>query len=463
MEIQHESRWKIALRQISQWKIQVEPIIFVLSLCNAARSVVSPHLMEEKMKRTYFPSTPLSPSELKKFYNKKIVLWDQNYEYVNLPIACLAGIVYGSYSDQRGRKLPLLIGLFSVIIDNIFYMLIWSEKTDISLQWLFLGASIVGLMGDFMLLMSCVNAYLADQFGNKRTLSIRMILVSTIFSLGSFCGSQTVDHLVDVIGGIGTMFVVQGALIITFILSILILTNPLPMKQQNLNDDADTEAVIHTEAIEAEEIQQPSQSFYKAVIEKFQFLFNSIKIFYIPREGHRRLFLYACFAANFLDQLVFGEEKGLIGKYTLLDPFNWSTHEYARYKEIRPILRDTFIIVLAIASMSLSTLVIGLAKSSALIYASLAPGSLHGLLNPLTYTFITCLVEPSEIGQTFAISTIAGKLAGIVQTAVLDTLYRITVEWYQGFVWLVMFLISAIAAFLYLIIHIIAKKEDIGT
>uniref|UniRef100_A0AC34FK39 Uncharacterized protein n=1 Tax=Panagrolaimus sp. ES5 TaxID=591445 RepID=A0AC34FK39_9BILA len=400
MENQRENRWKIALRQISQWKIQVEPIIFVLSLCNTARSVVSPHLMEEKMKRTYFPSSHLEPPDLKKFYNKKIVLWDQNYEYVNLPIACIAGIIYGSYSDQRGRKLPLLIGLISVIIDNIFYMLIWSEKTDISLQWLFLGATIVGLMGDFMLLMSCVNAYLADQFGNKRTLSIRMILVSTIFSLGSFCGSQIVDHLVDVIGGIGTMFVVQGALIITFILSVLILNNPLPMKHQNLNSD--TEAVI---------------------------------------PGHRRLFLYACFAANFLDQLVFGEEKGLIGKYTLLNPFNWSTHEYAKYKEIRPIVqiigmifgllvlkwafkfRDTFIIFLAIASMSLSTL----------------------------------------IGQTFAISTIAGKLAGIAQTAVLDSIYRETVEWYQGFVWFVMFVISAIAAFLYLIIHIIAKKEDIGT
>ena len=383
------------------------------------------------MKRTYFPSQDLKPSELKKFYNKKITLWDQNYEYVNLPIACIAGIIYGSYSDQKGRKIPLLIGLLSVIIDNTFYMLIWSKKTDIDLQWLFLGATIVGLMGDFMLLMSCVNAYLADQFGNKRTLSIRMILVSTIFSLGSFCGSQTVDHLVDVIGDIGVMFVVQGTLIATFILSILILKNPLPNKQQETSDSSDTEAVIPaTEGTSEVESVPPPRSFKKAVIEKFRYLFNSIKIFYVPREGHRRLFLYACFAANFLDQLVFGEEKGLIGKYTLLDPFNWSTHEYARYKELRPIvrkfdvlfysfqchfqeiigmifglvvlkwafkLRDTFIIVLAIASMSLCTLVIGLAKSSEFIYASLAPGSLHGLLNPLTYTFITCLVDPNEV------------------------------------------------------------------
>uniref|UniRef100_A0A1I7X820 Transmembrane protein n=1 Tax=Heterorhabditis bacteriophora TaxID=37862 RepID=A0A1I7X820_HETBA len=34
--------------------------------------------------------------------------------------------------------------------------------------------------------------------------------------------------------------------------------------------------------------------------------------------------------------------------------------------------------------------------ASWLIYASLLPGSLHGLLNPLTYTFMSYLVEPNE-------------------------------------------------------------------
>ncbi|KAE9550704.1 hypothetical protein FO519_006087 [Halicephalobus sp. NKZ332] len=456
--------WKSILKALGSWKIQVEPIILILSLCNTAVNVVSPHLNEAKMKRVYSAPPGLDHDEMKKFYNKKMVLWDQNYQYVNLPIACIAGIVYGAYSDRKGRKIPLLIGFISVFLGNTFNMLIWSEKTDISLHWLFLSAVIVGMMGDFMLLMSCVNAYLADQFGDKRMLSIRMVVVSIIFSLGSLCGSQTVDIFVDKIGEFGTLFVIQGILLVTFIISIFVLKNPLP--------EGNTE--------ENENIVE-RKSLISSVIDQFRYLVNSLKIFIVEREGHRRLFLYLCFLANFLDQLTFGEETSLIGTYTRLDPFDWDTKQYSTYKTIRPIaqiigmlfglivlkqalkVRDTLIIVFAIGSMALCILVIGLANSSAIIYASLAPGSLHGLLNPLTYTFITSLVLPTEIGQTFAVSTIAGKLAGIVQTAVLQTIYTHTVDWYQGFVWILMFFVSSIAAVLYFGVHIVAKRENIGT
>uniref|UniRef100_A0A1I7WHK7 MFS domain-containing protein n=1 Tax=Heterorhabditis bacteriophora TaxID=37862 RepID=A0A1I7WHK7_HETBA len=94
-------------------------------------------------------------------------------------------------------------------------------------------------------------------------------------------------------------------------------------------------------------------------------------------------------------------------------------------------LRDTTIICLAIASMGISVLIIGLAQASWLIYASLLPGSLHGLLNPLTYTFMSYLVEPNEIGKAFAISSIAQKIAGFFQTVVLQNIYIATLNWYQ--------------------------------
>ncbi|PAV81176.1 hypothetical protein WR25_14543 isoform D [Diploscapter pachys] len=98
-----------------------------------------------------------------------------------------------------------------------------------------------------------------------------------------------------------------------------------------------------------------------------------------------------------------------------------------------------------------------------MIYASLAPGSLHGLLNPLTYTFMSCIVEPDEIGKAFAISSIAQKLAGFAQTAVLQNIYIATVDWYQGFVWILMSVISLSAAVIYLLVHIVAKMERIGS
>ncbi|TKR96379.1 hypothetical protein L596_010404 [Steinernema carpocapsae] len=453
-------------RYVRTLKLHVEPIIFIMSLCNVARAVVKPHMTEMKMRRTYEHPSDMSEKEIKKFYNKKMVMWDQNYDYVNMPIACIVGIFYGAYSDQRGRKIPLLIGLASNLVDNSIKMLMWSETTDIALEWSYLAAVVSGMMGDFLLFMSCVNAYLADMFSNKKQLSIRMIIVSVIFSLGALVGSLCTKFVIDGLNHMAVMYFVQGGIILAFTFSFFVLKRKKPSLLDNEADDS-------TQDSEKLSILQIFKNGLLSVYE-------SVKIFCKPREGHRKMFLWICLWANFLDQFVFGEEKGLIGTYTRLPPFDWDTDSYAIYKTIRPIaqivgmffgllvlkklfrLRDTTQIILAITSMGLCAIVIGLAQSSWLIYASLAPGSLHGLLNPLTYTFMTCLIQIDEIGKAFAISSIAGKLAGLAQTAILQNIYRATVDWYQGFVWLLMGGVSGVAALMYLYVHIVAKREKIG-
>lgn len=51
--------------------------------------------MQEKMERTYTAPENLTGKNLKKFYNKKMVYWDQYYEYINMPLSCILGILYG--------------------------------------------------------------------------------------------------------------------------------------------------------------------------------------------------------------------------------------------------------------------------------------------------------------------------------------------------------------------------------
>ncbi|EYC34157.1 hypothetical protein Y032_0001g277 [Ancylostoma ceylanicum] len=103
---------------VKSLQITVEPLMLVLAACNAARSIVTPELSEQKMMRVYAPPPGLTDKELKKFYNKMMVIWDNNYTYVNLPIACIVGVMYGGYSDYHGRKLPLLVGIASVLVEN---------------------------------------------------------------------------------------------------------------------------------------------------------------------------------------------------------------------------------------------------------------------------------------------------------------------------------------------------------
>ncbi|PAV81174.1 hypothetical protein WR25_14543 isoform B [Diploscapter pachys] len=279
-----------------------------------------------------------------------------------------------------------------------------------------------------------------------------MIIVSIIFSLGQYIASKLVklmlDHQVELIVIMG---IAEGLFILTILLGVLLLKSKKPKKAKLLIELPDQ--VHESQAnLTAEEDSIPLtkiESFWQITKLSFISIYESAKIFLVPRDGHRRLFLYLCFLANFLDQFVFGEEKGLIGTYTKLAPFKWTAIQYASYKAWRPIaqilgmtfglvvfkmlfkFRDTLIIVFAITSMGLCVLWIGLATASWMIYASLAPGSLHGLLNPLTYTFMSCIVEPDEIGKAFAISSIAQKLAGFAQTAVLQNIYIATVDWYQ--------------------------------
>ncbi|CAJ0609869.1 unnamed protein product [Cylicocyclus nassatus] len=461
------------VRKTVEWvrslNISVEPLMLVLAACNAARSIATPELSEHKMMRVYPAPPGLSDKELKKFYNKKMVIWDNNYTYVNLPIACIAGIMYGGYSDYHGRKLPLLIGIASVLVENAMRVLIWSPSVDISLYWLYPTAAITGLMGDFMLTMSCINAYVADKFDNKGILSKRMIVVSIMFSLGSFIASQCTKYILYVVSSTILLIIVEGILLVSVVMIAIFLNNTTP-KKRRLSDEEN----------ESEEGELPSTNFLEVTKLSFYSLYASLKVFLLSREGHKRLFLYLTFTASFMDQLVFGEEKSLIGTYTRLPPFNWDSQQYADYRSIRPIiqiigmffglfvfkkwlsLRDTFIICLTIATLGLNVVMIGLAYSSWMIYASLAPGSLHGLLNPLSYSFLSCLVEGNETGKAFAVSSIASKLAGFVQTAILQNIYIVTVDWFQGFVWLIMGGICVIATAIYSYVHVVAKRENIG-
>lgn len=62
------------------------------------RIVVTPTLMLHKVQRVYDYDGPANSTEVeKKFYNKKMVLWDQNYTAVNVPLACLVTIIFGLF------------------------------------------------------------------------------------------------------------------------------------------------------------------------------------------------------------------------------------------------------------------------------------------------------------------------------------------------------------------------------
>ena len=100
-----KTTWNSVITNIKSLKITVEPLMFVLAAASTVTygssffnvffsGVLTPHLDKLKMERVY-PQHNLTKAEADKFYSKKMVEWDNNYDYINLPISCIAGIIYG--------------------------------------------------------------------------------------------------------------------------------------------------------------------------------------------------------------------------------------------------------------------------------------------------------------------------------------------------------------------------------
>ncbi|KAI6231596.1 hypothetical protein M3Y95_00398600 [Aphelenchoides besseyi] len=458
---QTSSFWQQARRSIDGWEIRAEIVIITISLCDTARIVVTPTLMLEKVKQTYEPPFPHNETEeVDKFYNKLMIEWDQHYAYVNVPIACLMTIIYGAYSDRRGRKLPMLFGLIGMLLGNGVYILVWWTKTNLRLEFVYLAAVLDGLCGGFRLVISSVNAFLSDQFEAKRTLSIRMIITYTLLNLGDLLGSQLTNAMISF--GANEVFVmlcVELVIVFTVVYVLLVIREFMEI---------------------GDESQSQSNSLRNRISNAFRSISNSPKVLLQPRANYCRLLLCLTLTCTFINRLAFSEEKSLIGTYTKLPPFSWTTHDFAIYKTIRPFLqmigllfglfvlkgwlcfRDTLILLIATFSMGLDALLIGLAWNSVLIYISLAVGFMHALVNPLSYTFLSCLAEPNEMGRVFAVDTVVDHVALFLRTAILQSIYTATVDWYQNFIWFVLASMGIFSASIFVFIHVISKRRNVG-
>uniref|UniRef100_A0A1I7SF59 Proton-coupled folate transporter n=1 Tax=Bursaphelenchus xylophilus TaxID=6326 RepID=A0A1I7SF59_BURXY len=411
--------------QIQSFQIRMELVILAIAICDTARIVITPTLMEDKVKRVYVPTSDVANDSvlLKKFYNKKMVEWDQNYSYVNMPLAVMATIFFGSFSDKHGRKVPMIAGLLGMFVGNMIYIFVWWDNTDWPLAWLFLAAVSNGITGGFRMVTSSVNAYLSDQFEVKRVLSIRMIITYTILNVGDLIGSQLTKLLSHQFHETTAAFVMQAINLI--VLSYVIFFVP------NIKD------------------QPRDYRFARIAKDGLLSMWASVKVVIRQRENYNRTLLWLTFTCVLLNRTAFNEEKDLIGTYTKLDPFHWTTDDFAEYKSYRPFtqiigllfglfilkkllkLKDTTIVIIATVSMGIDSLLIGLATSSLLIYISMAVGFMHALTNPLIFTLYSCLVDGQETGRVFALDSILQQVASFLKTAVLQTIYTHTLNWYQ--------------------------------
>uniref|UniRef100_A0A1I7SHD2 ABC transmembrane type-1 domain-containing protein n=2 Tax=Bursaphelenchus xylophilus TaxID=6326 RepID=A0A1I7SHD2_BURXY len=85
---------------------------------------------------------------------------------------------------------------------------------------------------------------------------------------------------------------------------------------------------------------------------------------------------------------------------------------------------------------------------------------MHALTNPLIFTLYSCLVDGQETGRVFALDSILQQVASFLKTAVLQTIYTHTLNWYQGFIWIILSVMAIISAIIMTGIHVVLHKSN---
>ncbi|XP_061934695.1 probable peptidoglycan muropeptide transporter SLC46 isoform X4 [Apis cerana] len=370
-------------------------------------------------------------------------------------VPIILAFFYGNWSDRRGRKLPLIMGLlgkfiysFMIVINSM--MDTWNLNTVVYFATLPMGM----LGGDVVIFGSCF-AYISDISSiQQRTLRITIldvIYLSTMptgVALGSYIYTNVVNKSYTI------MFIINATLLFLAILYSLIKLKWQTLPQQQvlmgtnlLTDFFDKKHIIAT-----------------------------IKTMIKTRPNHGKLHLL--FLLIIMMLYVFQrDEKPMSFLYTQLK-FKWDVNTYSNFKTFQsstfvlamligvPIMsklmkiRDTIIVAIGAIAHASGRIIFALAKIPELFYVGAGVAALGPIVAPVLRSMTSKLVTIEERGKIFAILSVCDNAVPLFSSILYSQLYNATINSAPSSIYWLTFITQIFVLFLILIIHFSIKNRN---
>lgn len=370
-------------------------------------------------------------------------------------VPIILAFFYGNWSDRRGRKLPLIMGLlgkfiysFMIVINSM--MDTWNLNTVVYFATLPMGM----LGGDVVIFGSCF-AYISDITSiQQRTLRITIldvIYLSTMptgVALGSYIYSNMVNKSYTI------MFIINATLLFLAILYSLIKLKWQTLPQQQvlmgtnlLTDFFDKKHIIAT--IKTIIKTRPNHGKLHLL-----FLLIIMMLYVFQRDEKPMSFLYA--------QLKF---KWDVNTYSNFKTFQSSTFVLAMLIGV-PIMskvmkiRDTIIVAIGAISHASGRIIFALAKIPELFYVGAGVAALGPIVAPVLRSMTSKLVTIEERGKIFAILSVCDNAVPLFSSILYSQLYNATINSAPSSIYWLTFTTQIFVLFLILIIHFSIKNRN---
>jgi hypothetical protein len=99
-------------------------------------------------------------------------------------------------------------------------------------------------------------------------------------------------------------------------------------------------------------------------------------------------------------------------------------------------ISDTLIIIISLVSTMIRCLITAFSDQTWLLFLAAATGLLQPLSMPCIQSFVAKIMDADEVGKSYGAFSIGTNLASFANMMVMTALYRATVPFFAGFVYL---------------------------
>ncbi|CAK9826805.1 Proton-coupled folate transporter [Anthophora retusa] len=338
-------------------------------------------------------------------------------------VPIILALFFGNWSDRRGRKLPLLLGLLGKFVYS-FMAVINSIMGTWNLNTLVYTASLpMGMLGGDVAIFGSCFAYISDvSTVEQRTLRITIldVLYLSTMPTGVALGSYLFTNVVN--SSYTTMFVINTSLLALAILYSLIRLKWQTLPQQQplagtnlLTDFFDKKHVVAT----IKTVTKSRPNYGKLHL---WLLFIIMMLYTFQRDEKPMSFLYT--------QLKF---KWDVSKFSNFRTFQSTTFVLAMLIGV-PVMsklmgiRDTMMVAIGAIAHASGRLIFVLAQTSELFYVGAAVAALGPIVAPVLRSMTSKLVSVEERGKVFAMLSVCDNAVPLFSGILYSQLYNATIN-----------------------------------
>ncbi|XP_029726146.1 proton-coupled folate transporter [Aedes albopictus] len=349
-------------------------------------------------------------------------MWNNIAMYV-VPI--VLALFLGAWSDRRGRKLPLILGLIGKFVYSVM-IVVNTRMESWPVEYIIYTATIPSVLtgADIAIFASCF-AYISDiTTVADRTIRITILdatYLSTMpigVAIGNLIYNRTARSFT-------IMFAINASLLLlSIIYSIIRLKSRTTDRQVSITE-------LHW-------YRMPGDFFDK------QHVVTSLKTFFKKRTMNRRIYLYILMVA--MSFYTFQrDEKPKMYLYTQLK-FNWNADLYSYFKTYQSAayvvmmflgvpfftkvlqMKDTFIIMIGAVAHASARIVYIFAEVDWLLYVGASISSLGPVVAPVLRSMISKMVPTTERGIIFSFLSVFDNAVPLLSGVLYTQIYNATIN-----------------------------------